>query len=233
MQLRIEYNEFIKGKRIAFVGACPNIVGMNKGKDIDKYDIVIKTNGSSLMESPEYYRDYGKRLDVLYANVQFSREMYPLPMIKFKNKGIRWVCFKTISDFDMELYGKDMNVRNIRDIIKAVHQQVPGALMGCFIFTDLIRFKPRELYITGVDFFASKKKVFEHDNYQEYLNDYLPPNIRAQGNAINVGKSDDGHNMIENTKYIYNLFQKYPNMKTDDFIYKLMEDIVNGKRIQK
>ena len=228
----MKYAEYIKGKRVCFVGACPNIVGMGKGKDIDKYDIVVKTNGSVFLNSNEYYNDYGKRIDVLYANVQFAREMKPLPVKDFRDCGIEWLCFKTISDADMEQYGKHVKVRHIRKLIKAVHQQVHGALMGCFILTDLISLKPKELYITGVDFFASKKKVFEHDNYQEYLDDYLPPNIRAQGNAINIDKMDDGHSMMENTKYIYNLFQKYKNMKTDGFIYELMEDVVNGKRRQ-
>jgi len=228
----MNFAEYIKGKRICFVGACPNIQGMGKGKEIDKYDVVVKTNGSVLLNSPEYFRDYGRRIDVLYANVQFAREMRPLPVGDFRRRGIKWVCFKTISDADLQLYSKEMKVRTIRKVIKVVQQQVPGALMGCFIFADLLSFKPKELYITGVDFFLSKKKVFEHDNYQEYLNGYLPPNIRMQGNEINAGKKDDGHNMLENTKYIYGLFQKYKNVKTDPFIFDLMHGIIDGRMVQ-
>lgn len=92
---------------------------------------------------------------------------------------------------------------------------------------------PAEIHLTGVDFFASKKKVFEHDNYQEYLAHYLPPKIRNEGNKINKGKKSDGHNMLSNTKFIYKLFQETGKITMPDFIYDIMIGIVQGKIKQK
>jgi hypothetical protein len=227
------FKEYIKGKRVCFVGACPNIQGMGKGKEIDNFDIVVKTNGSVFFDKDKYYKDYGRRIDVLYTNVQFAREMRPFPCKTFVKKGVKWLCMKTLDKKDDETYSKYINVRSLRRVIKDVHSQVYGALMGAFIITDLIKANPKELYLTGIDFFISKNKVFKHDDYSEYLDGYLPDKIRRQGNIINKGKTEDGHNILENTKYIYDLFKKYDNLKTDDFIYELMKNIVSGKVIQK
>lgn len=221
----MKYKQLLQNKRIVFVGGCPNIIGMGKGKEIDQYDVVIKSGGSIFLNSNEYYKDYGKRLDVLYVNVQFVREMSPLKIIP---KGLKFICTK--SGNGSKLTGK-IPVRTMESM-KIVNKDFIGATMGAYIFKDILLQNPKELYITGIDFFISKKKEFEHDNYQEYLPGYLPDKIRHQGNIINNGKKEDGHNLIENTKYIAKLFETNKNMKTDPFIKELMYEIISGKRKQ-
>jgi hypothetical protein len=228
----MKYYNYLQGKRVIFVGGCPNIRGQELGNFIEDYDIVVKTNGSVFLNEPTYYQDYGKRIDVLYCNVQFAREMRPLPVQDFKERGIKWLCFKGIGDKDKEKYQRHVNVRHIGNIIKDVHQVCHGALMGCFIFTDILRARPKEFFITGIDFFISKKAKFEHNNYKEYLPGYLPDKIREQGNKINVGKTEDGHNVLANTRYIYDLFQKNENFKMSQETFILMKDIIDGKRKQ-
>ena len=227
--INVNYKSFIKGKRVAFVGGCPNIKGMDKGADIDDFDIVIKTNGSVFFDSEEYYRDYGKRIDVLYTNVQFAREMYPLPVVDFKREGIKWMCMKNCSATDRAQYSKYLNVRTIEHIIVDVRKVLPSANNGAHIFTDILRCEPAEFYITGLDFFASKRKAFKHNNYQEYLPGYLPDKIRHQGNKINIGKNEDGHNFKDNAFYVWDLFIRHPNFKTDPFIHELLHSIIMGE----
>jgi hypothetical protein len=88
---------------------------------------------------------------------------------------------------------------------------------------------PKEFYLTGVDFFLSKKAVFEHDNYQEYYEGYLPNKIRIQGNKINKGKLEDGHSMIENTKFIKELYDNHSNFRMPGFIERLLIGICEGR----
>lgn len=227
------YRKYIEGKRIIFVGASTNLVGLKKGGFIDGFDIVVKSGGSIYLTTPEYYRDYGKRIDVLCVNVQFCREMRPIPVAKFRDKGVKWLCMKSPSRDDLDLYGQYINARSMRTSLKEVQEHVKSASMGLAIFKDILNCNPKEFFLTGIDFFSSKKKTFEHDNYQEYLNGYLPDVIRKQGNIINKGKSEDGHNFLENAKYIYKLFQENKNLKTEKFIYNLLKNIIERKEVQK
>lgn len=227
MNVHDKYREYIKGKRVVFVGACPNLIGKETGKDIDNFDIIVRSNGSFEIQE-KYKQDYGSRTDVLYCNVQYAREMHPLPVVRYVQNGIDFLCCKTLSHDKEEKYNKIIPTRTIKHVIQRVHKQVSGALMGVFIIEDILECKPKELHLTGIDFFESKKKVFEHDNYQEYLDGYLPPKIREQGNVINKGKKEDGHNQYTNTLYIYKLWEK-GLVTMPDFIQDIMKGIINEK----
>jgi hypothetical protein len=231
----MDFKNFIRNKTVAFVGGCPNIMGMGLGEKIDSYDIVVKSGGSVFLDSNNHFHSYGKRLHVLYVNVQFTREMRPLSGKLFTQRNVKYLCTKT-KDHDY-LFDKDpenLQIRDIGDTMGIVNESFHGATMGSYIFKDLLLCEPKELYITGIDFFVSKKKEFEHDNYKEYLPGYLPDKIREQGNVINKGKTEDGHNLIENTKYIKTLFNDYEGIvHTDKFIYKIMDGLIKGEVCQK
>ena len=161
-----KYAELIRGKRVVFVGACPNITGMELGKFIDDFDLVVKSNGSVLMQTDkEYQKDYGSRTDILYCNNQFQREMKPFDLKFMRGQGVQYLNFKNIGDPWKTEYNKTMVVRDISKIVRHVQRGCRSAAYGPMIYVDLLQFRPAELFITGVDFFASKKAKFEHDNY--------------------------------------------------------------------
>lgn len=222
----MNYENYIKGKNVVFVGASPIEKGREKGIVIDNaYDVVVKTNGSVFLNCDDYYRDYGKRIDVLYTNHQFYREMSPFPLDEWKSRGIKYLRMKVCSDlYDIN---KFINAEIIIKSIKEVNEFLTGATMGAYIFNDILRCNPMSLTVHGIDFFASKKKVFENDNYGEYVNGYLPDKIRVQGNKINVGKKEDGHNFYTNADYIYKLYQEYDNFLMPDYIESILKSIVN------
>jgi hypothetical protein len=223
----MNYRKLIKGKRVIFVGACPNIKGKGFAEMIDSYDVVVRTNGSIfLLDDKDFTRDYGKRIDVLYTNHQFYREMRPFDIKRFKGKGVKWLCMKVCKPEDKKELQNEVNIRVVGSVTKSM--KCPSPNMGAIIFKDLLSYEPKELFITGIDFFASKKAEFQHDNYNEYVPGYLPPRIRRQGNRINKGKKTDGHDFVGNAKYIQQLFENNPNFKTHDFIAELLEGIVNG-----
>ncbi|HUT63706.1 MAG TPA: hypothetical protein VMZ04_07095 [Anaerolineae bacterium] len=224
----MNYNKYISGKRVCFVGGCPNIKGDKQGVNIDGFDVVVKTNGSLYLTDYDYYLDYGMRCDVLYTNNQFYREMSPAPA-DLRNAGVKFMRMKTCSSKDMQMYNENLKTEKISTAIDQVNQHVHGALMGCYIFQDIINQDPAELHITGIDFFVSKKSVFQHDNYNEYIDGYLPDRIRNQGNKINVGKTQDGHDMLSNTMYIYNLFKDSGTITMPEKIEDLMYSIIDGR----
>lgn len=228
------YAEMIKGKKVVFVGACPNIKGMKLGDVIDDYDVIVKSNGSVYSQARDDYKiDYGSRTDILYCNNQFQREMKPFNLSYMASQGVKALNFKNIGEPWKSEYGKYMIVRDVSRIVKTVQRSCRSAAYGPMIYLDILQFKPEKLFITGVDFFASKKAKFEHDNYDEYIEDYLPKKIRTIGNVINRGKTKDGHSFVGNAQYIMSLFESYPNLKTHEFIYNILKGIINGTVKQK
>lgn len=223
------FRKYIEGKTVAFVGACPNLIGKGLGKRIDKYDIVIRSNHFWKPLDLKFIPDYGQRCDVCYINRQYFRETKPFPIYEMKGRGLSWLVFKGLHDKRLADYNRTINSRTYQWIVPEVTKTVLSATAGLYLCVDLLKFNPGEFYYTGVDFFASRKPMFEYDNYQEYLPGYLPEKIREQGNIINMGKTQDGHDFLGNAQYFYSLFLRHKNFKTDDFILDLLYGIVHGK----
>jgi hypothetical protein len=216
------------GKRVCFVGACPNLVGTGYGKVIDSYDTVVRSNNSiALIESEKFCDDYGHRCHVLYINRQYYRETRPLPILEYKKKGVKYLCMKGISGRDERKWSFDINIRKLNRTISDIAETLPTATMGSILALDVLRLKPKEFHMCGIDFFASRKKAFEHDVYREYLPGYLTDKIREQGNRINVGKMADAHGFYENADFMKQLYDKYPAFTLPDYLEELLDKIVN------
>lgn len=57
-----ELNHFFKNKSVAIVGPAPELIGQNKGAEIDQYDIVCKVGLNKIND----IENYGSRCDVLF-----------------------------------------------------------------------------------------------------------------------------------------------------------------------
>jgi|GEM_PF-2121361 len=230
----MNYYDYIKDKRVIFVGGCHNLIGSYLNDFIDDYDIVVRSNGSIfLLDDDKYKIDYGTKCDVLYTNNQFYREMHPFNINDFKNKGVKYLRMKTCSKDYLKKLNNDINSNILTDTMRKVNKKTYGPVMGAYIFTDILDCKPEELFVTGIDFFISKYKNFKCDRYEEYFPGYLPDKIRKQGNEINIDKKEDGHNYITNTKYIQELYETHENMLMPSFIEDIMYEITSGKLRQK
>lgn len=209
------------------MGACPNLIGKRLGEEIDSYDVVVKTNGSVFFRDQEYFSDYGSRVDVLYTNNQFFREMRPFNIAFLQWVGVKFIRMKTGNPAEFH----PIPAQLISDSIKTVNRTVIAAVMGAYIVHDIISHNPKSLHLTGIDFFDSKKPVFEVDNYREYIDGYLPDKIRKQGNEINVGKTQDGHDQYSSTKFIHDLMVETGKITMPDFIFDVMCKILDrGKK---
>lgn len=213
-----QYKKFIQNKRVVFVGPSPCLIGKGEGDLIDSYDVVIRTNGGWPVH-PDRAIDYGTRTDVYCVNVQYSREMFPLPFETYRDSGIHFLIFKAVDDKIRDEARKYIKARDIMCIVKDVMQSVHSPLFGCAILLDVLRCDPLELYITGMDFYKNAPKRFggRGDYGKFYFDGYLPDTIMDKADEINAGR-DYAHDKYSNTSFIFNLYRKYPiTMKQETF----------------
>jgi hypothetical protein len=225
---------YLEGKRVVFVGASPILQGRNLGAYIDDFDVVVRTNGSiDLIRDPLFQRDYGSKCHVLYTNNQFYREMRPFPDQEWRSRGVEWLCMKRCNTRDYVRFSSHLRARLIAETINQIKGDLPSAAMGVILAYDILLRRPKVFEMTGIDFFASRKKVFEHDNYREYVPGYLPDKIRIQGNKINRGKTEDGHDFLGNARYFDRLRKKYSQLTFPPFVAEILDGILRGGICQK
>jgi hypothetical protein len=97
-----ELDELFKNKRVAIVGPSPSLIGKNKGKEIDSYDIVCKVGQMWNIDEPV---NYGEKMDVLFLG-----------------------CFPSGSlvQGDNANEPNNLNNRNIKNIICPIKPCMPG-----------------------------------------------------------------------------------------------------------
>lgn len=227
-----QFTQFIKGKRVIFVGPAPTLIGSNRGKEIDSYDVVVRTNGAIALccEKEQYRTDYGSRTDVLACNVQFHRECGPFLNILdtwMRVCGLKFLNMKTVPQRFRKEYLKKLPVRTLQHIEAKLKKTIAGLLMGPIVIEDLLSFHPKELYVTGMNFYANKPKVFIPGDYREYYPDYLPEKIRKRADIANIGRIDP-HDKKSNTKYIYMQWQR-GNIQMDDEMVRLAANVIKGE----
>jgi len=67
--------EYLTGKRVALVGPAPYLIGKNRGKEIDSYDVVVRIQPEIFSE-----KDYGSRMDIVQSCMNSS---YSPKIVKF------------------------------------------------------------------------------------------------------------------------------------------------------
>ncbi len=224
-----DYKKLIEGKKVIFVGPSPMLKGKGRGKWIDnEFDLVVRTNGSSfLLDNEEYKKDYGSRMDILYCNVQFHREMGPLPVEKWKRMyGLKFVNFKILPNSHKKLYEKTMPVREMSNLIRILQKNIPSILMGPILMKDILQFNPKKMYFTGMDFFINKPDIFIPGDYREYVSGYLPEKITKKADIDNIGRIDP-HDQFLNCKFVYTMY-KARSIETDPEIVEIMRKIIEN-----
>ena len=164
----IKYKQFIKGKRVVFVGPSPCILGESNGELIDSFDVVIRTNGSFPV-NPLHTQDYGKRCDSLYVNELYAKRTN-LPINEYLKRELRFLNLKK-DRYGLEWRYKHfpLKIRKIESKF-SVAQETIGAppLMGTYIIWEILNMSPQSIYLTGMDCY-NKPNTNTH-----YINGYLP-----------------------------------------------------------
>jgi hypothetical protein len=204
----IDFYNFIYNKRVAFV--CPSRILEESwsGDKIDKFDIVVRTNTFFPVTDKIIARDYGKKCDILYINTKMQKEFPVLPIERYVENGLKWLCFKTDLGKDKELYNNSLNIRDIQHLLnKKQETYVKSPLMGTLIILDILDHFPKEFWIFGMNFYNGNILDFEN----QYLPNYLPENVYKDY----IDKRQNGfftkdkiHDTEENRRFVMNLYHK-------------------------
>lgn len=226
------FQSMIKGKRVIFVGPAPTLIGSNRGEEIDSYDVVVRTNGAMFLaaQKADYQRDYGKRTDVLFSNVQFHREHKPFSIHLdswMDECGLKIINFKTVQQRFRDVYLKKIPVRTLQHVEAKLKKTIQGLLMGPIIIEDILSFCPKEFYVTGLNFYANKPHTFIPGDYREYYPDYLTDKIMKKADIANIGRIDP-HDKKSNTKYIYMQWQR-GKINMDKEMVNLAAQVIKGE----
>tara|TARA_B100000963_G_scaffold349061_1_gene357550 strand:+ start:30581 stop:31213 length:633 start_codon:yes stop_codon:yes gene_type:complete len=164
----VDYSNFIKGKRVIFVGPAVTLIGKKKGLFIDSHDIVIRTNGAFPVIK-ELQKDYGKRCDSLYVNQHFAIHG-DMSIKDYRINGLKYLSLK----YDYrKLY---MRYRNPNLKIRLIHKEFfkykkrikAAPLMGTYIIDEIINMNPESFYITGMSMYS------ETDFNNHHIKNYIP-----------------------------------------------------------
>lgn len=225
-----DFKKYIEGKRVAFIGPAPNLIGKRMGPFFDSFDVCVRTNHSiELIKDKDFQKDYGSKCHVLYTNSQYYREMHPFPVNSWIRYGLEWMCMKQAKGKERQRLRKFIRVRRVTETIDMYKKRLPSVLMGVILMSEIAECRPDYFYVDGIDFNWSRPSVWkDEDNYPEYVNGYLPEAIIEKARIINAGKIADGHDPIANTKEIYSLW-KGKRLYFPEHLSKLLCDIVEGK----
>ncbi len=171
MMSKEEVRDIFKGKRVVILGSAPSVLE-NKRSEIDSYDVIVRMNNYDLSK---YADRIGSRTDVYFffggtsvrktweslrddgAKYLYSR----LPYCDFRNHnagkiqlGIsgNWMSFFQKEWFWTRLptyiVSRDDFIRNFKILNRIL-------TTGMSAVVDIARYAPKELYVTGFDFFDS------------------------------------------------------------------------------
>lgn len=209
-----DYIDFLKNKRVIFVGPGSILQGRGFGSFIDSFDVVIRTNHFPVLmkEDPSLCKDYGKKCSVLYTNMHYCHRHMPLPVELYKSMGFKWLCYKKIRPVDERAWKNIIKIRKITDISNYVQRLIKSdALMGSIILHDVVSGCPAEFFITGIDFFLSAD-----ENYGAYAPGYISEETQQENIRKGVGQGK-GHNLKTNAQYMLAMHdQGY--FQTHDFV---------------
>jgi len=168
------YEKFISGKNIALVGPGKNLINRNCGDEIDKHDLIVRTNrGCELIE--KYSNDIGSRTDVLYSCLieQNENAGYWDEKVIVDKYNVKYLC--TTPNMTMKGIASQTILHNMVD--KAKYERlkdiIPCRIVDHVFFTqlalqiscrpttgytaiyDLLQYNPKKISIYGFDFYYS------------------------------------------------------------------------------
>jgi len=203
----------IKNKKVIFVGPSNYLIGKNKGKYIDSFDIVVRS-GNAINMNKNLYNDYGSRTDIIYLNNPFVRACYPLPLNEWKEKGLKEIVIRDNFTDIINAINKIIKCRSCYEIHKELSDKLSGAILGSYLITDIIKQNPKSFYLTGITFYNKG-----HDYYKGYERKEIKELKRNEKKTRK--KPIKVHSYNNNNNYIKEMIKKY-NIKTDEYIKEII-----------
>lgn len=177
--------KILNAKSVAIVGNAPNVLGQNKGKEIDDHDIVIRINNFQLKQ---YKADVGTKTDIwfkdmgtLYGNNTVSYDTDILNVISYNywNTAFQIHLFNPDSIANRPLYFTPTNVyETITPIIApAIPFPTTGYIAILWTYSLLKSFRNVDIYgfsfldenVTTYNYYYDKKFKYLHTSQKEDL----------------------------------------------------------------
>lgn len=173
----LDFYTYISGKTVAIVG--PGVPVDQPGKEIDSYDIVVRTNYREKSNYP--VEKFGKRTDVSYYN--HYRVGSFLPEVLKASSEISWTILKNDGAKDIldkgAMDGFSYNSRSMDTLIPLFFlDSQPMSIPN--IIADIIRFNPLSVKLFCVNFYNSKS------NYSDHYKKTIPYDMSVQLKDIRI-----------------------------------------------
>ena len=212
----LEFNEYVRNKRIVIVGPSTSLKNRNLGPFFDSFDIIVKLNKSLHMKSDP--KDYGSRLDVLYNNMCYYEKGNELDTKYFEKYNTKYLVssYPMISPFKKDIvsylaYAKGRipvvipSVESYMGLISQLNGSRPYTGM-CAIW-HLLTLPIKSLHVYGCDFYISS---FGYSN--SYKQDRKVQNIAE--NSI--------HSASKHQYFLKHSLLKTPKLHYDPNIIELL-----------
>lgn len=215
------FEGFIKDKKVALVGPAES--NKKLGHEIDKFDVVIRTN--FLNNSNQPYSVYGSKTDVSYYN---SHRISIMPEeIKKSHEDLKWIICKSEKDI------KKLGLKNYYNKFRVTKDPMDyfiyeDPMLPQRIIYDIISFNPSNFKLFHFDLYNSKKYG---SNYKSWDLDRrsISNSLRSHGpmscfifmknlykmKFFNVDKDTENVLNLDVFQYGKNLDQNYGNLKYD------------------
>ena len=220
------FSSLVTRKNIILVGPARTLIGKKLGEEIDSHDVVVRTNNFfGVSDSMDV--DYGKKCDILYLNPKttrmygFDKEgkvLYPIDkrrgtlvspvpigdwgkkglkvLVKLENDGI-YIDNKT--NVGLKMVPVEITTLSRYNILNLKYRP----LLGTIVIADLLRYRPKSLYVTGFDFYV---------NGRTWIDGY--PTEQKDGN----------HGYAENARFMNEMI-KNGKIKVDDELYSIIQNL--------
>lgn len=219
-----QYKEFLRDKKVIFVGPSPILEGSALGSFIDSFDVVVRTNNmlNTLINNPLLQKDYGSKTDILYVNVTYERDnLKEWQIDKWKERDLRYLCKMMYCSPKLPLCFKWRNIPN-----RHPNEPPPTLFIGTRLISDLLAYPISELYVTGIDGYASISEVLDGKN-SEYVFGYLP-DFTLRQREKSIGGPVSLHDKYRDTRLILEMM-KDRRLSIDKESLILMKKVAYGK----
>jgi hypothetical protein len=219
-------SNLISGKRIAFIGPSPHLLGQHLGEFIDSHDLVIRIN-TSYQIPEELHADYGKRTDILVSCLNFNKIRSLQDNMSFTTS-VKYIIQPQLSMWDIDraekiIHSWGVPYHNVSDgylfkINKEVGTTCNTGLLGAI---TLLNYDIKELFMAGFTFFnMGKNNGYAYNSAHLAQTSKYDPVTIIDNKPTSESLRFDLHAQGPQIFYFGKIMQKYYGkiIKTDDYL---------------
>lgn len=173
----LEYNNFLKSKRVVLVGPSPSLDNSGKGKFIDSFDIVVRLNKGYPVKG-EVTTDIGSRTDIHYHCFHESEKCGGKIHYDLMERDNIYVCCpypKYVNPFHKDIVRFEQNKKDLRFhsidtnlYLECARKMATRPNSGIGAILDILSHDILELYVTGFTFFKDGwRKTYKSESIME------------------------------------------------------------------